>query len=268
MIISFVLFGKFLEVIAKNRAIESVGSINSLVPIDATLIEKNSKKIVAVEEIKKGDIVEIVSGDIVPVDGVVISGASSFDYSALTGESLPVSKEQNCELLSGAVNLENVVLLEATKDFEDSTLSKLCRHLEESIASKPEIEKKANLVSGYFSVTILLLSISTLFLWMFFDTFENSLVVAISVIVIACPCALALATPMAVLFGLSVASKNRIIFKEARFLETMAKADTIALDKTGTLTKAELSISNFDILQEFDMSILYSLVLAQTHPVS
>jgi Cu+-exporting ATPase len=268
MIITFVLFGKFLEIISKNKTLQTVGSIDSFTVTDAILIFNDTKLIIPVEDIKKNDIIEIPSGELVPIDGDIIKGESSFDYSALTGESLPIFKSKNNSIISGAINMDNQVHIRASKNFTDSTLSKLNRYLEESMGSKPNIEIKTNQISGYFSVVILFLSLFTFFGWLIFNDFETSLVVSISVIVIACPCALALATPMAVLVGLSIAFKNKIIFKKAKFLETMAKTDTIVLDKTGTLTEGKLNILNFDILKKFDINILYSLVSSQTHPVS
>jgi len=142
--------------------------------------------------------------------------------------------------------------------------------LDESIIKKPHIEKLADKISGYFSFTILSLSLITFFFWYFYldSGFERALIVAISVIVIACPCALGLATPMATLIGIGVASKKGILFKEASFLESMAKSDTLVLDKTGTITEGKPKVIKFDKIEEFDEDILYSLVKSSKHPIS
>ena len=141
--------------------------------------------------------------------------------------------------------------------------------MEDSITKKPKIEKLANVVSGYFSVTILSISLLTFLGWfLLYGSLEKSLIVAISVIVIACPCALGLATPMATLLGISTAAKKGILFKEASFLETMAKSDILVLDKTGTITKGKPSVVSFEKLKDFDINSLYSLVLTSNHPIS
>ena len=281
MIITFVLVGKYLEVIGKKSAVDTLDKIKSSIPLEATIIEDGIKKTVSINNIKVGDIVELRSGDKVCVDGKIVSGEGSFDESSLTGESLPIFKKRGDILFSGTINNDALIRYEATKAYKDSTLSSIVTLLEDSLSSKPQIEYKANEVSKGFTVTILSLSILTFIVWYFFgidlgfnyentDNFEKSFIVAISVIVIACPCALALATPIASLIGISELAKKGLLFKEAKFIETMAKADTLVLDKTGTITKGQLKVKKARILDEniHKLNLLYSMVDASSHPIS
>ena len=281
MIITFVLVGKYLEVIGKKSAVDTLDKIKSSIPLEATIIKDGIKKTVALNNIKIGDIIEIRSGDKVCIDGIITSGEGSFDESSLTGESIPIFKKQGDDVFSGTINNDSVIRYQATKTYEDSTLNSIVTLLEESLSSKPEIEYKANEISKGFTVTILTLAILTFLVWYFFginlgfdyegtNHFEKSFIVAISVIVIACPCALALATPIASLIGISELAKKGLLFKEAKFIETFAKADTLVLDKTGTITKGELKVAKAKIKDEniHKLNLLYSLLDSSTHPIS
>ncbi|TLP40918.1 heavy metal translocating P-type ATPase [Arcobacter arenosus] len=281
MIITFVLVGKYLEVIGKKSAVDTLDKIKSSIPLEATIVEDGVKKTVALNNIKVGDTIEIRSGEKVCIDGVITSGEGSFDESSLTGESIPVFKKMGDNIFSGTINNDSLIRYEATKTYKDSTLSSIVTLLEESLSSKPEIEYKANEVSKGFTVSILTLSLLTFLVWYFFgidlgfdyegtNHFEKSFIVAISVIVIACPCALALATPIASLIGISELAKKGLLFKEAKFIETLAKADTLVLDKTGTITKGELKVKRAKIKDEniHKLNLLYSLLEASNHPIS
>lgn len=281
MIITFVLIGKYLEVLGKKSAVDTLDKIKSTIPLEATIVEDGIKKSVALNNIKVGDIVEIRSGEKVCIDGKIISGEGTFDESSLTGESIPIFKEKDDQLYSGTINNDSLIRYKVTKSYKDSTLNSIVTLLEDSLSSKPEIEYKANEISKGFTASILTLSISTFIIWYFFgldlgfdydgaDNFEKSFIVAISVIVIACPCALALATPIASLIGISELAKKGLLFKEAKFVETIAKANTLVLDKTGTITNGELKIKKMRILDEniHKLNLLYSLLDASTHPIS
>ena len=279
MIITFVLVGKYLEVIGKKSAIDTLDKIKSSLPLEATIIKDGIEKIVSLNEIKIGDTVKIKAGDKVPVDGKIIVGNGNFDESSLTGESLPVYKKLNDMLYSGTICTDSVIEFEVIKDFKNSTFSSIVTLLEESLNSKPKIQTKANEISKGFSVTILALALLTFIVWYFFgidlgfdyegtNHFEKSFIVAISVIVIACPCALALATPIASLIGISELAKKGLLFKEAKFIETLAQTDVVVFDKTGTLTNGNLDVSNVGIYDETKIDIIYSLVSSSTHPVS
>ena len=281
MIITFVLVGKYLEVIGKKSAVDTLDKIKSSLPLEAVVITKEGKKTLALNSISLGDIVEIKAGEKVPVDGKILIGEGSFDESTLTGESIPVYKKRDDLVYSGTINMDSLIQFEVTKSFKNSTFSSIVALLEDSLNSKPKIQTKAAQISKGFSITILSLSLLTFLVWYFmgidlgFDYagtnhFEKSFIVAISVIVIACPCALALATPMASLIGISELAKRGLLFKEAKFIETLAVANTVVFDKTGTLTKGELNVVKARIMDEsiHKLNLLYSLLDASTHPVS
>ena len=269
MIVTFVLVGKYLEVLSKKQAVDTLDNIMGSTPTEVTSIHKSVKSLVSVENIRIGDTIELKPGERVVIDGVVISGAASFDESSLTGEHLPVYKQKGEQILSGSLCLDSVIHYTSTKEVSDSLLTSIVNLLETSMSKKPRIEQLANTISGYFSTTILLIALLTFGGWYFFvGEFEQALIVGISVIVIACPCALGLATPMATLVGISMAAKRGILFKEAGFLESMAKSDVLFLDKTGTITEGKPSVISADIKEGFDASLLLSLVSTSNHPVS
>jgi len=282
MIITFVLVGKYLEVIGKKSAVDTLDKIKSTLPLEATVITNGEiKKQVELNNIKIGDIIELKAGEKVPVDGKIIKGEASFNEASLTGESIPIFKKSGDMVFSGTINTNSLVHFLVTKDFKNSIFSSIVTLLEDSLNSKPKIQDTANEVSKSFTVTILTLSILTFLVWYFFgldlgfdyngtNHFEKSFIVAISVIVIACPCALALATPMASLIGISELAKKGLLFKEAKFIESLAQANTVVFDKTGTLTKGELSVSKSLILDDSNdnLNLLYSLVDSSTHPIS
>ena len=270
MIITFVLVGKYLEVLGKKSAVDTMDKIKSQIPLEATIIVDGVKKVVALDQINIDDIIEVKTGEKASVDGEVISGFSSFDESSISGESLPVSKNIGDKIYSGTINTQAVIRYKALKNYANSTLNNIVELLEDSLSSKPQIEDTTNEISKYFSVIILLLSLSTFVGWYVYNGgFENSLIVAISVIVIACPCALALATPIASLIGISWLSQEGLLFKEAKFLEVFAKIDAVVFDKTGTLTTGKLSVKNVPLsLTKEELNILYSISDSSTHPVS
>ena len=269
MIITFVLVGKYLEVLSKKQAVDTVDSLLGSLPTEVRVIKDGQKALVSVENVMVGDIIEIKAGEKVVIDGVIVSGEGSFDESSLTGESEPVFKRVGDEVLSGSVLLDSLIRYRATKEFGTSLIANIATLLEDAIVKKPRIEQLANSISGYFSLIVLSLALLTFAGWYWYSgEFEKALIVAVSVIVIACPCALGLATPMATLVGLGEALKRGILFKEASFLETMAKANVLVLDKTGTITKGKPSIVSEERLHDFDESIVYTLTEHSNHPIS
>ncbi|MEA2049095.1 MAG: heavy metal translocating P-type ATPase [Campylobacterota bacterium] len=269
MIITFVLVGKYLEVLSKKHAVDTLDGIMGSTPTEVTLIKDRVKSLISVEHVVVGDMIELKPGEKVVIDGEVTRGEASFDESSLTGESTPVPKQENDAILSGSICLDSLVQYRATKDASNSMLTSIINLLEESITQKPRIEQLANSVSGYFSTTILVIALFTFAGWYYWaESFEQALIVGISVIVIACPCALGLATPMATLVGISIAAKRGILFKEASFLETMAKSNILALDKTGTITEGKPSVVHVEIFKDFDPSLLHTLVSTSNHPIS
>jgi len=269
MIITFVLVGKYLEVLSKKHAVDTLDGIIGSTPTEVTVVKEETKSLIGVENIQVGDLIELKPGEKVVIDGKVVYGEGSFDESSLTGESEPVFKTKGDEILSGSICLDSVIRYEATKDASHSLLTSIVNLLEDAITKKPRIEQLADTVSGYFSLVILSIAIATFVGWYFLGgSFENALIVAISVIVIACPCALGLATPMSTLVGIGVAAKRGLLFKEATFLETMAKSNLLALDKTGTITEGKPSVVHAQILEGFDPDLLLALVETSNHPIS
>ena len=269
MIITFVFVGKFLEVISKKKSIDTLDLLGSLL-VNQIYVKSNDKfELKDVNDVKLGDIIKVRSGERVMIDGSVVSGAGSFDLSSITGESLPVVIGSGGKIVSGAMCIDGSVEYEATELFKSSVLSKIIDLLNKASFKKANIELLANQISAKFSLAILLLGLGTFGVWLFnSEQISTAIIVAISVIIIACPCALSLATPVATLIALSSAMRGGIIFKEAKVIESLAKCSCVVFDKTGTLTKSKLSITKATKLKEYNPDLLYSLALASTHPVS
>ena len=274
MIITFVLIGKFLEVLSKKSAADTLDLLSKHVPSEVTVLRDGGQVNVNVNEVEVGETVMLKAGEKAGLDGIILQGEGSFDESSLTGESEPIFKRPGDHVVSGTTSIDAVVHYETTKDFEHSTLSNILTMLERSMAKKPKIEQVANRLSEYFSTVILLLSLLTFLVWWFWPhSFETAFMVGISVIIIACPCALALATPVATLVGLGLGAKRGILFKEAAQLETLAKVDTVVLDKTGTITEGRPQVVRsewFHDAEERDAHRLKLLALlnASKHPVA
>jgi len=267
MIITFVLVGKYLEILSKKRAVDTLDKIIGSTPTEANVVGKG---LVAVENIEVGDEIELKAGERVVIDGVLTKGSALFDLSVLTGESEPILKKEGDEIISGSIVIDSVVRYKTTKKANDSMLHNITELLSDAVTKKPHIEQLANKISGYFSVVILLIALFTFLGWYFVvgSGFEKALIVSISVIVIACPCALGLATPMATLVGISRLAKEGVLFKEASKIETMAKTTTVVFDKTGTLTVGKPMVVNFKKIKEFDINLAYSLAKSSNHPIS
>ncbi|OHE03714.1 MAG: copper-translocating P-type ATPase [Sulfurimonas sp. RIFOXYD12_FULL_33_39] len=269
MIITFVLIGKFLEVLSKKNAADTLDMITKNIPSEVKIVKDGNIATCKLNDVRQGDIVVVSSGEKVLLDGEIVKGSGSFDEANLTGESEPIYKNVGMSVISGTTSIDADIHFIATKDFKHSTLSNIVTLLESAINKKPKIQQMANKLSEYFSSIILFLSIFTFALWWFqTNSFDISFMIAVSVIIIACPCALALATPVATLVGLSLGASRGILFKEAAGLETMAKVDTLILDKTGTITIGKPEVIKEHIYDEFDKKLLYSLLKLSNHPVA
>jgi len=273
MIITFVLVGKFLEVSSKKSASDTLDALNRHVPVQIRKLTTDGLVDVNVHDTKIGDILEVHAGERFALDGVVYKDETYVDESSLTGENDPVMKKVGEHLVSGTTNMTHNIQMKVTKTYENSTFSKLLTLLDDALSKKPNIEKLANRISSYFSTVILFLALATFLVWYFpifseASSFNVAFMVGISVIVIACPCALALATPIASLVGVSMGAKKGVLFKESAQLETMAKTTKVFFDKTGTLTEGKLSVSKEEYFEDFDKGILASMVYASIHPVS
>ena len=269
MIITFVLVGKFLEVLSKKSVADALDIMGQNIPSEVNIIKDGSVVGCKLDDVRIDDVVVVSSGEKVLLDGEIVKGSGSFDESSLTGESEPIYKITGENVISGTISIDADIHFKVTKDFKHSTLSNIISLLESAINKKPQIQQMANKLSEYFSSTILLISLLSFIGWYFYSSnFEHSFIIAISVIVIACPCALALATPIATLVGLGMGTKKGILFKEAAGLETMAKTDILVLDKTGTITIGTPEVVKEKIFKEFDKTLLYSLVSSSKHPVA
>lgn len=269
MIITFVLMGKFLEIKGKKSAVDSLDALEAQIPSTVIVLQNEKRIAKAPDEVIVGDVIEVLPGERLALDGILLSEHASIDESALSGESLPVEKCKNDEILSGAINLENAITYRVSRIFGDSLMSNIIHLIEDSLSKKPHIETRANELARYFSIIVLTLSLVTFVAWIYIGkNIEVALITAISVVIVACPCALALATPIASLVALSESLKKKLLFKEARFFETIAKADLLVIDKTGTLTHAKPSVVDVQRFLEFDSSTLLALVKSSAHPIS
>lgn len=268
MIITFILIGKFLEKRSKKGAVDILDKLNATLPLSATVIRQGERLEIKPESILVDDLIELKPGERAPVDGILLNDAQ-LDESSLTGESRPVTKSTGSTIISGTIGLDSLITYRATRDFASSTLHTLVNMVEDSLTKRPKIEITTGRLSEYFSITILLLSLLTFIGWYLSGSgFENSFVTAVAVIIIACPCALALATPVATLIGVSRALEQGVVFKEARHIETMAKANRLLLDKTGTITTGKPKIVSEQLLANYDPSHLAALVSTSSHPIS
>ncbi len=270
MIITFVLVGKYLEVLSKKQAVDTIDTLMGTIPTEVTVIKSDgTKAVVSVDSVAAGDLIELKPGEKAVIDGIVKSGACSFDESSLTGESLPVYRAEGDEVRSGAICLDAPIRYEASRPASESLLHSIVTLLEDAVTKKPRIEALANRISGYFSAIILSIALLT-FAYHLYTTgnTETALIIAISVVVIACPCALGLATPMATLVGLSVAAKRGILFKEAQGIERTAQCTLLAFDKTGTLTEGKPSVVKASYYDTFSHELLLALCASSTHPIS
>ena len=279
MLVTFIFAGKFLQTKATQKAAQGLENISSLF-VEQVMSVKNNSRIPSISEFKPCDVSEVKSGDFVllrsgeraMIDGVVLSGEASVDNSSINGESVPVGISKDDALLSGALCAEGSVIYKATSSFQGSFLNKLSKLLSNASFARAQIEELANKISSHFGWAILGLCVASFVFWSAANisawSGANAFGIAISVLVIACPCALSLATPIATLVAMGTATKRSIVFKDAKVLETLAKCDIIAFDKTGTLSKANLKVLSEQRFLPFDDGALLALASASTHPIS
>ncbi|MGC8948177.1 MAG: heavy metal translocating P-type ATPase [Thermoprotei archaeon] len=244
LIIGFILLGKVMEHLVKGRASEAVRKLLDLQPKMARVIRGEKEVEIPVEEVKVGDIIIVKPGERIPVDGVVIEGFSYVDQSALTGESIPVEKKIGDEVFGATINKNGLLKIKATKVGADTTLSQIVKMVEEAIVSKMPVQRLADVVSSYFVPLVVLIAIGSFIFWYYVAKlpFGLALTTLIAVLIIACPCALGIATPAAIMIGAGKGAQNGILIKGGEYLERAHKIDTIVFDKTGTLTKGEPSL--------------------------
>lgn len=272
MILVLITLGKLLESVSKGKTTKSLRSLMDLSPRSATLLIDGAETKVAIEQVKNGDILVVRSGDSFPVDGTVIDGSCSADESALTGESVPVDKTVGDSVSAGTVNRSGFVICEAQKVGEDTALSQIIQIVSDASASKAPIARTADKVSGIFVPVVLSIALITGIIWFFINgDVESALSRAISVLVISCPCALGLATPVAIMVGSGVGARNGILFKSAKALESTGRASIVVLDKTGTVTNGEMSVTDTITANGYSEKELiqtaYSIELKSEHPL-
>lgn len=271
MILTLITLGKYFEKKSKGQTKKSLESLMDLAPKKARILKDKKEVEILVEDLKKGDLILVRPGEAIPVDGIVKEGSSLVDESAITGESIPVNKNIGDEVISATLNKQGSFIFEATKVGEDTTLSKIIELVNQANETKAPIAKLADKISAIFVPTVMILSLITFVVWMILGYgFEFSLNFAISVLVISCPCALGLATPMAIMVATGKSAQFGLLFKNAESLENLHKVDTILLDKTGTITEGKPQVT--DIISEIDenefIKIASSIENNSEHPLS
>ncbi|MGN0490895.1 heavy metal translocating P-type ATPase [Ruminococcus sp.] len=272
MILTLITVGKMLEARSKGKTTDALKSLIRLAPKTAVILVDGKETQVSVDKVKKGDIFVVRPGESIPVDGIIIEGSSAVNESALTGESIPVDKSKGDVVSAATINQSGFIKCEASRVGEDTTLSQIIKMVSDASATKAPIAKAADKVSGVFVPVVIAIAIITAAVWLLAgESIGFALARAISVLVISCPCALGLATPVAIMVGNGVGAKNGILFKTAESLEQSGKIKIVALDKTGTITKGEPKVTDI-ISFETDKTELMKTALAleckSEHPLA
>ncbi len=241
LIIAFILLGKYMEHIVKGKASGAIRKLLDLQPKMATVLREGKEIQIPVEQIKVGDVCIVKPGEKIPTDGKVLEGRSSVDQSMVTGESMPVGKKEGDEVIGATINKSGLLKIRATKVGADTTLSQIVKMVQEAVASRAPMQRLADTVSAYFVPAVIFVAVGAFALWYLIGglPFALALTILISVLIIACPCALGIATPAAIMIGAGKGAQNGILIKSGEFLEKTHKLDSIIFDNTGTLTKGE-----------------------------
>lgn len=272
-ILTLVTLGKFFEARAKGRTSDAIQKLIALRPQTATVLRNGMETEVDIADVQKGEIIVIKAGQTVPVDGIVRSGHSSVDESALTGESIPVEKTVGDKVISASINRSGYLEFEATNVGDDTTLSQIIKLMEQAGSSKAPIAKLADKISGIFVPIVISIAITATVIWLLVgQSFEFALSIGISVLVISCPCALGLATPTAIMVGTGKGAQNGILIKSAEILETAHKINAVVLDKTGTVTMGKPVVTDLiasdDYTEDQLMQIAASIEKLSEHPLA
>ncbi len=274
MIPCLITIGKTLEAMSKGRTTDALKSLMKLAPKTARLIANGVEKEVGIEEVKIGNVFKVLPGENIPVDGEVIDGVSAVNESALTGESIPIDKNIGDKVSAATTNESGVLICKAERVGEDTTLSKIINMVSDAATTKAPIARIADKVSGVFVPAVIAIAFVVTVLWLVFGKQDLSFALArgISVLVISCPCALGLATPVAIMVGNGMGAKNGILFKTSESLENLGKMQIIALDKTGTITKGEPKVTDIYRIEAKDdqelINIAYALEKNSEHPLA
>jgi Cu+-exporting ATPase len=272
LIIGFIMLGRTMEHIVKGRASEAIRRLLDLQPKVARVLKDGAEVELPVEQVQVGDLVVVRPGEKIPVDGVVVEGHSSVDQSVVTGESLPVEKVVGDEVIGGTINKAGLLKVKATKVGSDSALSQIVKMVEEAIVSQAPMQRLADKVSSYFVPAVIAIAIASFLFWYFAWRlpFGLALIVLVSVLIVACPCALGIATPAAIMIGASKGAQSGILIKNGEYLEKAHRLTTIVFDKTGTLTKGEPSVTDVIGLNSAEEIVLRLAAAAEAgseHPL-
>ncbi len=273
MILTLITVGKMLEAHSKGKTTDAIKSLMKLAPKTANIIRDGSELNVPVENVKKGDIFIVRPGENIPVDGIVVEGSSAVNEAALTGESIPVDKSAGDNVSAATLNQSGFLKCEASRVGEDTTLSQIIQMVSDAAATKAPIAKIADRVSGVFVPAVITIALITISVWLIAgQSVGFALARGISVLVISCPCALGLATPVAIMVGNGMGAKNGMMFKTASSLEETGKIDIVALDKTGTITSGEPKVTDIICADGFEKNDLlenaYSIEMLSEHPLA
>ena len=273
MILTLITLGKTLEAYSKGKTTDALKSLMNLAPKMATVVRNGQEQIISAEQVKKGDIFLVKPGESIPVDGIVLEGNSAIDEAALTGESIPVDKAEGDNVSAATINQSGFLKCEATRVGEDTTLSQIIKMVSDAAATKAPIAKIADKVSGIFVPAVITIAAVTIIVWLLAgQSVGFALARGISVLVISCPCALGLATPVAIMVGNGMGAKNGILFKTAVSLEEAGKIEIVALDKTGTITTGEPKVTdvicNKGVTEKELISFAYALEKKSEHPLA
>lgn len=273
MILTLITVGKMLESHAKGRTTDALKSLMRLAPKTATVVRDGQEVTVSIAEVRQGDIFVVRPGENIPVDGIVIEGSSAVNEAALTGESIPVDKQKGSSVSAATTNQSGFLRCEATRVGEDTTLSQIIKMVSDAAATKAPIAKIADKVSGVFVPTVIIIAGITIIVWLIAGKDVGfALARGISVLVISCPCALGLATPVAIMVGNGMGAKNGILFKNAVALENAGKTQIVALDKTGTITTGEPRVTDILPAKEYTerelMQLAADLESSSEHPLA
>ena len=273
MILTLITVGKMLEAHSKGKTTDALKSLMKLAPKTAVILRNGAEEEVPIEQVKKGDIFVVRPGENIPVDGVVVEGSSAVNEAALTGESIPVDKESGDAVSAATLNQSGFLKCEATRVGEDTTLSQIIQMVSDAAATKAPIAKVADKVSGVFVPIVIGIAAVTILIWLITgQSVGFALARGISVLVISCPCALGLATPVAIMVGNGMGAKNGIMFKTAVSLEETGKMEIVALDKTGTITSGEPKVTDIlpvkEVTEEELLQFAYTLEQKSEHPLA
>ncbi len=260
VIVTLILLGKYLESVAKGKTSEAIKKLMSLTPKTATITHDGKEMTIPIEEVEVGDTIVVKPGEKIPVDGVVIDGRTSVDESMLTGESIPVEKSAGSKIIGASINKNGTIQFKATKVGKDTALAQIIKLVEEAQGTKAPIAKMADIISGYFVPIVILIAIIAGVIWFLSgQSIEFALTIFVSVLVIACPCALGLATPTAIMVGTGKGAEYGVLIKGGESLEIAHKIQTIVFDKTGTITEGKPRVTDIITINGFEKDMLLQL---------